>query len=317
VFIVVVFFLAALQQVNFARKYHEWSENQYVYPSHPVIAFLQKNAGFDRVIGIGSAHITSNIPEFFGLYSAEGIAPNYPLTYALFTQAALSGPAGMGNVGRVEVRIAPTQKNIFVEKNPVLLRLLAITGTRYIVVWDGDEDSVPDKEIDPSLFRLVMHEGLWRIFEYTQALPRAFLTADYEVAEDNTQVLSAVFDPAHPASRVILRVSPRVPEDPDASGTAVIQKITANTVVIDTQSEKQALLFLSDTYWPDFIGFVDEEKVPVLEADFAYRAVAVPAGRHTVVFTYDTGKERMTYVIAGLVWLGACWLWLWKKNDTI
>jgi hypothetical protein len=315
-FITLIFLISGFQQVSFARKYHEWSEIQYVYPTHPVISFLQKHAGFDRVIGIGGAHITSDISEVFGLYSAEGIAPNYPLQYAQFAQAALVDLSGVGNVGRVEVRIAPTQKNIFVEKNPALLKLLAISGTRYIVAWDGDEDRVPDDAIDSVLFRLVMRDGLWRIFEYTKALPRAFLTADFEVAA-KADVLSRVFDAQTPAARIIVDESPHMQNDPNVAGTANIQKETANTVIVTTQSDKPMLLFISDTFWKDFRGFVDGKKTPILAADYTYRAIPVPQGAHTVIFTYDTCKERIAFAVAACVWLGVCGVLLWKKNDTI
>lgn len=316
VFMIIVFVLMGIQQVSFARKYDEWSETKYIYPTHPIFAFLQKNAGFDRVLGVGSAHISSNISQYFGLYSAEGIAPNYPLRYAQFAGAALAGPAGVGNVGRVEVRIAPTQKNVFAEKNPSLLKLLAISGTRYIITWDGDEDAVPDEKIDPSLFTLVMKDGLWRIFEYKGALPRAFLTTDFEVAA-KTDVQDQVFDTKKETARIVLNESPNIVNDPTATGTAAIEKVTANSVIVSTHSDKPMLLYLSDSYWPDFVCFVDGVKVPILEANFAYRAVTLPAGSHTVLFTYDMHKEYIAFAIAGFVWLGVCSLWLWKKNGTI
>jgi hypothetical protein len=316
IFMIAVFVLMGFQQVSFARKYHEWTQMKYMYPDHPVISYLQKNAGFARVLGVGSAHISSNISQYFGLYSTEGIAPNFPLLYAQFAKTALAGPAGVGNVGRVEVRIAPTQKNMFVENNPALLKLLAISGTRYIVTWDADVDAVPDKRVDPSIFRLVMKEGLWRVFEYKNALPRAFLTTDFEVVS-KTEVLNHVFDADIPVARIILDESPQIPNDPTAVGTANIEKVTANTVTITTNADKPMLLYLSDSYWPDFVCFVDGKKVSILKADFAYRAIPVPEGSHTVVFSYDTYKEHVAFTIAGFVWLGTCGLWLWKKNDTI
>jgi hypothetical protein len=316
IFIIVVFVFMGIQQVSFARKYHEWSETKYIYPTHPIISFLEKNAGFDRVLGVGSAHISSNISQYFGLYSAEGIAPNFPLKYAQFAGAAFAGPSGIGNVGRVEVRIAPTQKNLFVENNPALLKLLAISGTRYIITWDGDEDTIPDDDIDLSLFTLVMKDGLWRIFEYKRALPRAFLTTDFEVVT-KTDVLGQVFDAKNEKGRVVLSESPDIQNDPLAAGTAGIVKLTADSVTIKTHADKAMLLYLSDSYWPDFVCLVDGTKVPILEANFAYRAVSLPAGNHTVVFSYDMFKERVAFAVAGFVWLGVCCLWLWRKNDTI
>jgi hypothetical protein len=161
-----------------------------------------------------------------------------------------------------------------------------------------------------------MKDGLWRIFEYKGSLPRAFLTTDFEVA-NKTDTADRVFNTQTLAAHIIVNESPNVPNDPMAVGSATIEKVTADTVNVTTHSDKPMLLYLSDSYWPDFVCFVDGVKVPILEANFAYRAVSLPTGNHAVVFTYDTHKERIAFVIAGFAWLGASGIWLWKKNDTI
>jgi hypothetical protein len=310
-FILVVLFITCAQQIFFARKYQEWSEVQYLYPNHPVLSYLQTQAGYNRVLGIGGAHIPSDILELFGLYSAEGIAPNYPITYGVFTKYALTQPPTWGTASRVEVRIEPTQQNVLLERNPALLRLLSLTSTRYIVVWDGDEKIVPDEKVDHTLFRLVWKNGLWRIYEYTSSMPRAFLTTNYEVVGNDTKTLHSIFLEQEPLSRVLLKKSPDITFDKEATGTAIIRIMTSNSVTVQTETNKSMLLFLSDTYWPEFNGYVDGKLEQVLQADYGYRAIRVPTGVHTVEFAYDMHSERISFGIAGGVWVGACILMLY------
>jgi uncharacterized membrane protein YfhO len=51
---------------------------------------------------------------------------------------------------------------------------------------------------------------------------------------------------------------------------------------------------LLDTYYPGWRAEVDGRRTPIRAANAAFRAVAVPAGRHRVRFTY-----RPASVLAG------------------
>ena len=47
------------------------------------------------------------------------------------------------------------------------------------------------------------------------------------------------------------------------------------------------MLFLLDLFhYPGWIAELDGRQTPILRADVLFRAVEVPAGRHTVVFRY-------------------------------
>jgi uncharacterized membrane protein YfhO len=43
---------------------------------------------------------------------------------------------------------------------------------------------------------------------------------------------------------------------------------------------------LADVNYDGWNAFLDGERVPLLQADYAFRAVRVPAGKHTVEFRY-------------------------------
>ena len=57
-------------------------------------------------------------------------------------------------------------------------------------------------------------------------------------------------------------------------------------VAIEADSPSQGILFLSDTYYPGWKAFIDGREVPVYRANYAFRAVVFPQGRHTVEFIY-------------------------------
>jgi uncharacterized membrane protein YfhO len=76
-------------------------------------------------------------------------------------------------------------------------------------------------------------------------------------------------------------------------------------VEVRTRSAADALLVLSDAYDPGWRATLDGQPVPVLPANVLLRGVFVPAGEHTVVFTY--APQAWT---RGL-WLGGAGALLW------
>jgi hypothetical protein len=116
------------------------------------------------------------------------------------------------------------------------------------------------------------------IYENTNALPRARLVAAAPVG-------------AHS----------RAP-NPLASCPVRWSRDAAHLVRLETDCPLPALLVLTDSYYPGWTATVDAEPVGIQLAERAFRAVAVPAGKHVVEFRY----QPATYRIGLFVSLIAC-----------
>jgi uncharacterized membrane protein YfhO len=66
-----------------------------------------------------------------------------------------------------------------------------------------------------------------------------------------------------------------------------ITKYTPNVVEIKVQSSHPGLLFLSDNYYPGWNVYVNGKKTKIYRANYSFRAVEVPKGKSTVIFTYE------------------------------
>jgi uncharacterized membrane protein YfhO len=69
---------------------------------------------------------------------------------------------------------------------------------------------------------------------------------------------------------------------------------------------------LTDVYYPGWTASVDGTAVPIHRANYAFRAVAVPPGRHVVEFHYRPASVRygLLLSLAGALVLG----WLMSTN---
>ena len=85
-----------------------------------------------------------------------------------------------------------------------------------------------------------------------------------------------------------------------------------NKVVLTSETDRDAFLYLSDTYYPGWRAYVDGKRTKVYRANLAFRAIEVPVGRHTVVFKYVPMSFYVGLVLT-LLGIVLC-VWLWRRD---
>lgn len=171
---------------------------------------------------------------------------------------------------------------------------------------------------DRGRFRLV-HSGDVKIYRNLDNLPRAYLVGKALSVGSDEEALNIMrqgdFDPH---SLVLLHGVPAEDFGWAGSRPAEIVRYLPEEVILRTHSEKPAYLVLSDAYYPGWRAFVDGQEFPILRANVIFRAVALPAGEHTVAFRYMPASLR-TGAVVSLAALLACVLsvvaWrLWERR---
>ena len=165
------------------------------------------------------------------------------------------------------------------------------------------------------------------VWQNTQVLPRAFFVNRYEV-KPALEILQTMRDGKYnPRDEVFFDKQPdgiatlaTTPVN-DSTETVAITKYENELITIKTKSSGDRLLFLSDTWYPDWKATIDDKTdAPIYKADYAFRAVKVPAGEHTITFRYDdpkytTGKTiSLATNILAILGLGLGLFFEWKKR---
>jgi len=93
-------------------------------------------------------------------------------------------------------------------------------------------------------------------------------------------------------------------------GSAQIVGYHSTEVDIRTESDRNAALVLSDSFYPGWKATVDGNEVKVYRADYLFRAVLVPPGKHEVRFVFEPesvalGSEISRFSVATLLILWA------------
>ncbi len=298
--VVTIIILSLAQNLYQFFKFTPFAESQFVYPSHPTIEFLQTNAGFNRYSGYHNPVIGSNFATYYGLYSIEGFDS---LNERLRTQLIHSATRGPTR-GQLTVNL-PRSADAILDRDYTTIhprRLMSLLAVKYLIDYPkdpdlGDTTKVPD--LPPDEQKLVWQEGDWKIYEYIPALPRAFLASSYLKATDPQITTDLIYDPkVNLREQLILVEDPPfiLADDPDESAEIISYRPTK--VVIQTSSQTNQLLFLSDTYYPGWQATIDGQPTSILRADLAFRAIPVPAGQHKIIMTYFPDSFRNGLLIA-------------------
>ncbi|MBD3316727.1 MAG: YfhO family protein [Chitinivibrionales bacterium] len=84
-----------------------------------------------------------------------------------------------------------------------------------------------------------------------------------------------------------------------------------NRIEIEAQTQENGLLWLSEIWYPAWKAYINGESTKIHRADYSFRAIEIPAGKHRVEFVYRSKYFRLgallslltlTAAVGGLVW---------------
>lgn len=296
--------ISGADMYRFAAKWMPFDPPDLVYPSVPVVEKLRSlvHPGQSRVFG----NIGNEVGSAFGIPLIEGYDAVYQHRYGKFVSAATAGV----------IRSAERSVVVFDKKGRYAEDMLQFLGVRYYAHKKSD-GRFPWAY---SFWELPQYNRIWEdehfeILENTQSMPRAFLASSYVVRQDEQEILDTLlakdFDRA---KTVVLESEPGLKPE-EGYGLATISSYRPNKIVIDVVSEVPKLLFLSDVYDAGWQASVDGNPTRMYRADYAFRAVAVPAGTSTVIMRYMPRSVVWGFVAAGFATLGLVIFFLWKRKD--
>lgn len=283
----------------FLNKYSPFSSRQFVFPPHPVINFLKDKAGYDRFYGTGTAYFDNNFATYYQIYSTEGYDSLMTKRYEQLLSSTENGKL-TNKIHRSDA-VFPTIDNSFKNKT------LDILGVKFFLYkddmlkgpWNPDLNKFPQDK-----YSLVWQKGKWQIYQRNTALPRVLLTSQYEVISNDDKLLSRFYEPDfNHQQTLLLSQKPNFPSH-KGSGEANIISYFPDTIEVEVNSQTDSLLYLSDSFFPGWTSSVDNVQTPIFQANYNFRAVPVPSGKHTVTFNYSPLSVKSGAILSILSLIG-------------
>jgi hypothetical protein len=279
VFVVAVIAVLAVDLLFFGRGFHPVMPPEHVFPRLPEIEAVRRDPDLFRVTGLGN-NLLPNAALVYGLQDFRGYDGMSPMPYGELLDAAFEGDPPFHQATRFE--------------EP---RLLDLLNVKYIFMpsWvDLPEGRYTKLDVGPGA-----------VYRNNRAFPRAFLVDRYEVRTGNDARRILRDGRVNLRRSVLLEADPpaeaRPQPAPDAAapGRVRVTHYRPEFVEIETDADAARLLVLTDAHYPGWDASVDEAPAPIYRANFAFRAVPVPAGRHVVRFEYRPTSFRIGAALSG------------------
>jgi hypothetical protein len=279
----------AAELAAFGGGARSWTAPAHVFPTTPAIAAAQQDPGLFRVLGVFDV-LPANTAMAYGLSDPRGYDGMTPRDLSDLLDVSLVASGSYHTL-----------------THPAGSPLVNLLNVKYIF-------GLPGQDLPAPQFTRVSN-GPSPLFLNHDVMPRLFLADGYAVRTGNLArrtlrdglvdlSRTAVLEAEPPAG-----VAPE-PGGADGPGRVDVRHYREHFVEVTTTAAGRRLLVFTDLYYPGWTADVDGRPTDILRANFAFRAVAVPAGTHTIRFRYRPasvawGAAGSAIGFAGVVAL--CW----------
>jgi hypothetical protein len=144
------------------------------------------------------------------------------------------------------------------------------------------------------------------VYQNTRALPRAMVIPGAQVLPREAMLERLRAPDFNAAETVLFEDGPaRTPTSTQFSRQVLsVSYPTPNQVIIEAETGEAAYLFLGDVMYPGWKARVDGQPAQVRRADYLFRAVDLPAGRHRVEFYFEPRTWTLGWVTSLVFLLG-------------
>lgn len=173
-------------------------------------------------------------------------------------------------------------------------RLLALMHVGYFVD-DGSH------QVGPILYTA----GMTAIQQVPDPLPRAYFVSQVYWAKNEAEVISRLTSPDFDYHREVIIMegesqAQAKTEAKEETRTVSVVTEEANRVLLKVEAPSAGFVVLTDTYYPGWQVLIDNQPAPIWPANLAFRAVAVEAGAHEILFRYRPRSFTFGLWISGL-----------------
>jgi len=159
-----------------------------------------------------------------------------------------------------------------------------------------------------------------RVYSNDTALPRARWVPRVEVIPDSKALLNQLAYGTEDLAEVAFVEEP-LPSGftgdarpPAGSGSARFVRNDPEHLVIDIDAPGRGFLVLADQYSPGWRARVDDNAVPIVRANYAFRLVEVPAGSSRVEFVYRPASVAIGAAVSVVTLVILAIALFWKRG---
>lgn len=272
-----LFLLMSVELFSFHWKWNPFSSREIVYPKTPVFDFLSKQEKPYRISATQVVPINLRMP--YKLESLEGYDAVYPLNISEVLSSVNHGKGTVNRLGRYGSLDNDT------------IPFVGFLNNKYHLVIKKNADGVPsDKGSIPEKYsngqyKVVFEDKSVAVVESLGHKPRAYMVYTWQKEEDLQKRLDLIVN-SKTADSVVVEEDIPIQQKESTRNSVSYLDYKDQGSLIKIETDKEGLLFVSETWYPGWHVFIDGIEARIYKANHAFRAVIVSTGEHIVEFKY-------------------------------
>jgi len=296
IFFMVLLLLHGVSVFRAFQKFNPFVPQELVFPNHHLLSFLENKTDIQRFWGYKAGAVEANFATQYSLFSPDGYDPLYPKRYGEFIQSSQNGTIASSFSLQNRSDAAVSNSKDLVE-NSARLRVLNALGVSYIL--DKFESASSQKDFPVNRFVQEYDVRGWKVYKDQTVPQRIRLVGNYRVFANGKEFTDIFFSESFdPSAAILLEKNIDISTKQDINSSVVVKQYMPNSIVLQTRSKTNQLLYVSDIFFPGWNAYIDDTKTEILRANFAFRSIAVPKGNHTVVMEYAPESVRTGLIIS-------------------
>ena len=297
-FMVIAVCLVLIDLVPFASRFKVSQPAEGIVPESPFVESLPARSGRARIVKYGVDVLPASVPTLLEIddihgYNALNVDHYLEVLGAMdSTVIAVENAALRRRIGPLSMREALNSRLLDMLNAAYILSAIQM-GDRGVQTIKGNNEGV--------LPRAYLVGRAQRFGTYGEVLDY-MKTEDFDPAGE--VVLAGEGMPAGedvPGGEDVLAIEAGADSN-KVAGRVDIAAYGPHEIVMNVEAEGDCYLFISDTYYPGWKAYVDGVRHSILRANYAFRSVEVPGGRHEVTMEFEPDSFRVGIIlsIAGL-----------------
>lgn len=291
-------------------KYYNYREK---YASNPVLDVLRHKPYEQRVV-MPPFRVNEQLDFFQQLFQSEWLQHHFQYY-------------NIQSLNMAQEPRMPADKTAYLTTLTTnIARYWQLTNTRYVLGLAGQFVDLLNRQLDPAQKRFKVHTlftfsqspegnsilvhtnqtGPFALLEFTGALPRVKLYSQWQTMTNDQAALAQLASPAFDPAQMVVVSTNIPPSAPDtstnqAAGTVAFTNYEPRRIELRADAGTPSVLLLNDKYDPKWKVRVDGHLQPLLRCNYIMRGVYLPAGSHTVVFSFEPPQRDMFVSLAALL----------------
>ncbi len=283
-FLSILIFVTFFDFYRMGYRFLTFSNPRFLYPSLGVTQYSQKQSDLTlaRV-----QHLTEpELPTYLRVQSIETYNPLYLKRSGELLQALQEKPISNLPINKYQISPSLTSKYAF-----------DFLGVSLVAV---------EKDVNPSValfntaeyqntFTPVYRDERFIVYKNSDGFPRYDLFYNYLTVTNDKKILSLIAERKIDFRNTVLLEENLPIKLEKGSGSAILLFNKPNELTFVVNSDKPALFYISDTYFPGWNASINDKKTKIYRANYNLRAVLIPTGKSILQFSYIP-----TYYFLGL-----------------